>query len=356
MRRGFSWGCGPIKPVSCIFSSSLSQKSEKKKKKLPRVPPPQPISQCPPITYTPGRSLCIPRMPLRPSLSLSMSPGWAAISTFRSGVFPSHFRALIAHKCYSSSNSGDDDASLSEVMGQSMFEKWHNGGGLFHKSSCIDPTAVIEAGSIVHPKAVLGANVHLGSGAVVGPSVKIGHSAKIGYNAVVCNCSIGESCIIHSGVCIGQDGFGFLVDAHGNLVKKPQLLYARIGNHVEIGANSCIDRGSWRDTVIGDHTKIDNLVQIAHNVVIGKCCIICGQVGVAGSVMIGDNVTLGGKVAIRDHVKISSKVRFAANSCVTKDITEPGDYGGFPAVPIHEWRRQVASINRVGRRSRPGNT
>ncbi|KAL4188302.1 hypothetical protein AMTRI_Chr08g159360 [Amborella trichopoda] len=279
-------------------------------------------------------------MPLRPSLSLSMSPGWAAISTFRSGVFPSHFRALIAHKCYSSSNSGDDDASLSEeVMGQSMFEKWHNGGGLFHKSSCIDPTAVIEAGSIVHPKAVLGANVHLGSGAVVGPSVKIGHSAKIGicyfhrYNAVVCNCSIGESCIIHSG-----------------------LLYARIGNHVEIGANSCIDRGSWRDTVIGDHTKIDNLVQIAHNVVIGKCCIICGQVGVAGSVMIGDNVTLGGKVAIRDHVKISSKVRFAANSCVTKDITEPGDYGGFPAVPIHEWRRQVASINRVGRRSRPGNT
>ncbi|XP_020525253.1 probable UDP-3-O-acylglucosamine N-acyltransferase 2, mitochondrial isoform X5 [Amborella trichopoda] len=313
MRRGFSWGCGPIKPVSCIFSSSLSQKSEKKKKKLPRVPPPQPISQCPPITYTPGRSLCIPRMPLRPSLSLSMSPGWAAISTFRSGVFPSHFRALIAHKCYSSSNSGDDDASLSEeVMGQSMFEKWHNGGGLFHKSSCIDPTAVIEAGSIVHPKAVLGANVHLGSGAVVGPSVKIGHSAKIGMVSLIKIVSSANDMRHGTSSC-----FGFLVDAHGNLVKKPQ---------------------------------------IAHNVVIGKCCIICGQVGVAGSVMIGDNVTLGGKVAIRDHVKISSKVRFAANSCVTKDITEPGDYGGFPAVPIHEWRRQVASINRVGRRSRPGNT
>ncbi|XP_020525254.1 UDP-3-O-acylglucosamine N-acyltransferase isoform X6 [Amborella trichopoda] len=309
MRRGFSWGCGPIKPVSCIFSSSLSQKSEKKKKKLPRVPPPQPISQCPPITYTPGRSLCIPRMPLRPSLSLSMSPGWAAISTFRSGVFPSHFRALIAHKCYSSSNSGDDDASLSGIM-------------LLYVIALLVNLVSFIVGCVLARMVSL---------------IKIVSSANDMRHGT-------SSC------------FGFLVDAHGNLVKKPQLLYARIGNHVEIGANSCIDRGSWRDTVIGDHTKIDNLVQIAHNVVIGKCCIICGQVGVAGSVMIGDNVTLGGKVAIRDHVKISSKVRFAANSCVTKDITEPGDYGGFPAVPIHEWRRQVASINRVGRRSRPGNT
>uniref|UniRef100_N1QYG4 UDP-3-O-(3-hydroxymyristoyl) glucosamine N-acyltransferase n=1 Tax=Aegilops tauschii TaxID=37682 RepID=N1QYG4_AEGTA len=127
-------------------------------------------------------------------------------------------------------------------------------------------------------------------------------------------------------------GFGFFVDQDGQVKKKPQELYARIGDNVEIGANTCIDRGSWRDTMIGDDTKIDNLVQIGHNVVIGNCCMICGQVGIAGSATLGDYVVLGGRVAIRDHVSIASKVRLAANSLVTKDIQEPGDYGGFPAL------------------------
>lgn len=162
------------------------------------------------------------------------------------------------------------------------------------------------------------------------------------YNVALANCMIGDFCVIHSGVCIGQDGFGFFIDEQGNMVKKPQTLKARIENHVEIGANTCIDRGSWRDTVVGEHTKIDNLVQIGHNVVIGRSCLICGQVGVAGSVTIGDDVALGGRVGIRDHVNIASKVRLAANSCVTKDISEPGDYGGFPAIPIRDWRRQIA--------------
>ncbi|KAH7545809.1 hypothetical protein FEM48_Zijuj01G0133200 [Ziziphus jujuba var. spinosa] len=103
------------------------------------------------------------------------------------------------------------------------------------------------------------------------------------------------------------------------------MLNAQIGNHVEIGANTRIDRGSWRDTVIGNHSKTDNLVQIGHNVVIGKSCMLCGQVGIAGSVT----------------------SRLAANSCVTKDIKEPGNYGGFPAVPIHEWRRQIAKIRNL---------
>ncbi|CAI0468128.1 unnamed protein product [Linum tenue] len=229
------------------------------------------------------------------------------------------------------------------------FSKWNNGGGVFHSLACIDPTAVIEVGAIVHSKAMVGANVHIGSGAVIGPAVSIGGSTKIGYNAVLSNCSIGDSCAVYNGVCIGQDGFGFFVDDQGNMVKKPQLLNVRIGNNVEIGANSCVDRGSWRDTVIGDHSKIDNLVQIAHNVVIGRSCIICGQVGIAGSATIGDYVTLGGRVAVRDHVSVASKVRLAANSCVTKDISEPGDYAGFPAVPAREWRRQVANQRRISK-------
>ncbi|KAK6268951.1 hypothetical protein QUC31_013111 [Theobroma cacao] len=222
------------------------------------------------------------------------------------------------------------------------FLKWQNGGGYCHESACIDPTVLIEIGAIVHSKSVLGANAHVGSGTVIGPSVTIGQFTKIGYNTALSNCTVGDSCVIHNGVCIGQDGFGFFVDEDGSMVKKPQMLNARIGNYVEIGANTCIDRGSWRDTVIGDHAKIDNLVQIGHNVVIGNSCMLCGQVGIAGSVTIGDYVVLGGRVAVRDHVSIASKVRLAANSCVTKDIRTPGDYGGFPAVPIHVWRRQIA--------------
>ncbi|GKV41737.1 hypothetical protein SLEP1_g49234 [Rubroshorea leprosula] len=232
------------------------------------------------------------------------------------------------------------------------FLKWHNGGGIFHKLARVDPTAFIEIGAIVHSKCVLSADVHIGSGTVIGPAVTIGRSTKIAYNAALSNCSIGDSCVIHSGVCIGQDGFGFFVDDHGNVVKKPQMLNTMIGRYVEIGANTCIDRGSWRDTVIGDHTKIDNLVQIGHNVIIGKSCMLCGQVGIAGSVTIGDYVTLGGRVAVRDHVSIASKVRLAANSCVTKDIRDPGDYGGFPAVPIYKWRRQVAIQCRISSKGR----
>ncbi|XP_059661656.1 probable UDP-3-O-acylglucosamine N-acyltransferase 2, mitochondrial isoform X2 [Cornus florida] len=254
-------------------------------------------------------------------------------------------RALHSYGRYHFSTCSDgfeDDAE----MDHKDFLQWQNGGGTFHKSACIDATALIGIGAIVHSKSVVGANVHIGSGAIIGPAVTIGPSTKIGYNVALSNCTIGESCIVHNGVCIGQDGFGFFVDERGDMVKKPQILKAKIGNHVEIGANTCIDRGSWRDTIIGDHSKIDNLVQIGHNVVIGKSCMLCGQVGIAGSVTMGDYVTLGGRVAVRDHVSIVSKVRLAANSSVTKNINEPGDYGGFPAIPIHEWRRQVATHRR----------
>ncbi|XP_068639198.1 probable UDP-3-O-acylglucosamine N-acyltransferase 2, mitochondrial isoform X3 [Aristolochia californica] len=215
------------------------------------------------------------------------------------------------------------------VIDSSRFARWHNGGGIYHKSANVDPTAIIDIGAVVNEKAVLGANVHLLSGAIIGPSCFIGQSTNIGYNAVLNNCSIGDSSIIHSGVCIGQDGFGFFVDDEGNLIKKPQV--------------------GWRNTVIGDHCKIDNLVQIGHNVVIGKGCMLCGQVGIAGSATLGDYVVLGGRVAVRDHVSIASKVRLAGNSCVTKDITDSGDYGGFPAVPIKQWLKQLAILRRTSK-------
>ncbi|XP_073141223.1 probable UDP-3-O-acylglucosamine N-acyltransferase 2, mitochondrial isoform X2 [Henckelia pumila] len=190
------------------------------------------------------------------------------------------------------------------------FRKWCNGGGTFNESASIDPTAVIEIGAIVHSESVIGANVYIGSGTMVGPAVRVGQSTKIGYNVVLTNCTIGDFGVIHSGACIGQDGFGFFVNEQGNMMKKPQ---------------------------------------IGHNVVIGENCMICGQVGIAGSVTIGDYVTLGGRVAIRDHVCIASKVRLAANSCVTKNINKSGDYGGFPAIPIREWRKQVVATRRTSK-------
>ncbi|XP_045799083.1 probable UDP-3-O-acylglucosamine N-acyltransferase 2, mitochondrial isoform X1 [Trifolium pratense] len=249
---------------------------------------------------------------------------------------------LSSHPRFSTTTTTSSSDSFG-AFSDGKFKKWQNGGGIFHESACIDSTAFLDVGAIVHSQSVVASNVRIGSGTVVGPSVSIAHSTQIGFNVSLSNCSIGDSCVIHNGVCIGQDGFGFYVDGDGNMVKKPQTLNVIIGNNVEIGANTCIDRGSWRDTFIGDNSKIDNLVQIGHNVVIGKNCMLCGQVGIAGSATIGDYVTMGGRVAVRDHVSIASKVRLAALSCVTKNITEPGDYGGFPAVSIHKWRRQVAS-------------
>ncbi|KAK2977257.1 hypothetical protein RJ640_005519 [Escallonia rubra] len=128
------------------------------------------------------------------------------------------------------------------VRNQDEHQIWHNGGGTFHKSACIAPTALIELGAILHPNSFVGSNAHIGSGAIIGPAVTVGQLTKIGYNVALSNCTIGDSCIIHSGVCIGQDGFGLFVDEHGDMVKKPQLLKAMIGSHVEIGANSCIHR------------------------------------------------------------------------------------------------------------------
>lgn len=231
----------------------------------------------------------------------------------------------------------------------SEYVKWRSGGGRVHTQADVHVSAVVEHGAIVESHSEVGANARICAGSVVGPGVVIGVSTTLGYNVVLQNCTVGASCILHPGVCVGQDGFGFLESPTGEIVKKPQLLRVQIGNHVEIGANSCVDRGSWRDTVIGDHTKIDNLVQIGHNAVIGRGCMLCGQVGIAGSSTIGDYVVIGGKAGVSDHVSVVSRVRIAAKSGVMSNIHVPGDYAGFPAIPAREWRRQVVVLRRMGR-------
>ncbi len=162
---------------------------------------------------------------------------------------------------------------------------------------------------------------------MVGPQVRIGRNGSIGPNTTVLNALVGDRVILHPGVRVGQDGFGFALGPQGHL-KVPQVGRVIIQNDVEIGANTTIDRGANRDTVIGEGTKIDNLVQIAHNVVVGRHCIIVSQVGVSGSVTIEDFVALGGQVGVVGHVRIGMGAQIAGSSNVADDVPPGARWGG----------------------------
>jgi UDP-3-O-[3-hydroxymyristoyl] glucosamine N-acyltransferase len=165
---------------------------------------------------------------------------------------------------------------------------------------------------------------------------------------------IGDEVVIQAGAVIGASGFGFASLAEGH-VKIPQLGRVLVQDRVEIGANSTIDRGALGDTLIGEGTKIDNLVQIGHNTRVGRHCVMAGQVGLSGSVTLGDFVLLGGKVGVADHVTIGDRVRVAALSGVGTDLEAGADYGGIPARPLMQWKREIAALAKLARtRKRTG--
>ncbi|KAG6973141.1 hypothetical protein JG688_00003644 [Phytophthora aleatoria] len=239
---------------------------------------------------------------------------------------------------YCRGNAGTLLSKRASESGRAFSELSSNGSDMF-------PTTVI------HPSAKIGKGFRIGEFSTVGEGVVIGDGTTIGANVTLQNCTIGSQVVVHPGVRIGQDGFGFMLDASGEHAKKPQELQVEIHDHVEIGANCTIDRGSWRNTVIGKGCKLDNLIQIGHNVQLGTGCIIAAQTGIAGSTTLGNNVFIGGQVGVAQHLKIGDNVRIAAKSGVMNHLESNATYGGSPAVPIMEYRRQMAHLRRLGKKS-----
>ncbi len=198
----------------------------------------------------------------------------------------------------------------------------------------------IQHNAFIDKNVVIGDNVVVGTSTYIGKNVVIGNNVIIGSGVSLVECKIDDNCVIHTGVKIGQDGFGFTLDEQKQIKKIKQVGKVVIGKNVEVGANTCIDRGALENTVIGDNTKIDNLVQIGHNVIIGKNCIICGQSGVAGSTIIGEYVMIGGQAGVSGHIEVGDMVQIAAKSCVINDLKEKEKVGGYPAVNIIDWHKQ----------------
>jgi UDP-3-O-[3-hydroxymyristoyl] glucosamine N-acyltransferase len=223
------------------------------------------------------------------------------------------------------------------------------------------PSAIIDPGAEIPPDCAIGAHVvietavrlgkrcEIGPNTVIASGVQLGDDCRVGANVTLSHCVIGDRVVLHAGVRIGQAGFGFAPDPQAP-VKIPQLGRVMIGDDVDIGANTTIDRGSGHDTEIGAGTMIDNLVMIGHNVVIGRGCILTGQVGISGSTRLGDYVMAGGQAGLAGHLKIGSGARIAAKAGLMRDVAPGETVSGIPAVPIGLFMRQVAILQRLARK------
>ena len=204
--------------------------------------------------------------------------------------------------------------------------------------------------------AYIGRNVRLGAGVQLYPNVYIGDNVVIGEGTILysgvrvyANCKIGAQCILHAGVVVGADGFGFEPDAQGVNQKIPQIGNVIIEDDVEIGANSCIDRAMMGSTIVRKNAKIDNLVQIAHNVEVGESTFCCAQVGIAGSTKIGKHCILAGQVGVAGHIEVADNCIFGAQTGVAGNIKQPGMYSGSPAIDAATWRRAVIKFKQSGK-------
>lgn len=222
-------------------------------------------------------------------------------------------------------------------------------GAYIHPEARLESGVTVDPGAVIGPRAEIGEGTIIGPNAVIGPDVRIGRNCSIGPHATILYALIGDRVIIHPGARIGQDGFGFAMSPRGH-AKVPQVGRVIIQSDVEIGANTTIDRGANRDTVIGEGTKIDNLVQIAHNVTIGRHCVIVSQVGVSGSSDLGDFVAVGGQAGVAGHLKVGMGAQIGAQSGVMADVPAGARVLGAPAQPSREFMRNVATLNKLASR------
>ena len=224
-------------------------------------------------------------------------------------------------------------------------------------TAALDPTASIGQDCRIDPFAVIGAGVsigsrsHIGCHAVIGRGVAVGEDVRIGAGCSLSHCVVGSRVRLLAGVRIGEDGFGFATDSEaGSHVDIPQVGRVVIEDDVEIGANSTIDRGAGPDTVIGRGTRIDNLVQIGHNVVLGRGCIVVAQAGISGSTTLGDFAVVAAQGGVAGHLKVGAGARIAAKAGVMRDVADGETVAGAPAVPIKQFFRRVATLRRLSER------
>ena len=216
------------------------------------------------------------------------------------------------------------------------------------KSARIEDDVTIEPGAVVGARVEVGSGTVIGANAVIGAEVRIGRDCSIGAGTTITDTLIGDKVIVHPGCKIGQDGFGFVMGASGH-VKIPQVGRVIIQDHVEIGAGTTVDRGAIRDTVIGEGTKIDNLVQVGHNVSIGRHCVVVAQSGISGSSTLEDFVVLGARVGLNNNVTIGEGAQIAAISVVHGDVPPGARWGGTPAKPVKQWFREMMILERLAR-------
>jgi UDP-3-O-[3-hydroxymyristoyl] glucosamine N-acyltransferase len=228
-----------------------------------------------------------------------------------------------------------------------------------HPTAFVDNTAIIGSGTRIGAGCYIGPKVQLGESVTIYPNVTILDECTIGKNTIIWSgavvrerCHMGNGCIIHPNATIGADGFGFRPDPERGLVKIPQIGNVVLGNNVEIGANTCVDRGKFSSTVLGDGCKIDNLIQIGHNSKLGRFCIMAGQSGLAGSVTLGNGVLIGGSASITDHVTIGDGSIIGGGSGVTKDVPAGVTLLGYPAIDARDTLRQWAILKRLVKESK----
>lgn len=260
-------------------------------------------------------------------------------------VRPEH-RELLPSSCAALVTRHPQAAWASAVTFLHAPRRHEPGSAAIHPEAVFEDDVLLSPGVTIGQGARIGRGTRIGPGAAIGPGVLIGRDCLIGANAVIGFALLGDRVSISAGAVLGEAGFGAAVGPRG-MVDMPQLGRVVIQDNVTVGANSCVDRGAFADTTIGENTKIDNLVHVAHNVRVGRNCVLAAYTGLSGSTIVGDGVAFGGKAGVADHLNIGSGASIGAAASVFKDVPEGETWTGFPARPLKRWLRETAWLSRM---------